>query len=412
MSALTDDPDYRAFCEERLQNPYPLFHRLRAEDPVHWCEPMKLWLVTRYEDVLAGLRDPRLSSNRTAMYVQALPPEIKQRVQPLLDHVAKWIQLTDEPAHARLRKLVSMAFTPKMIGLLRPRIENLVAGLLQQGEPNKPYDIIETFCSPLPATVICEILGIPPAERDRFFSAIKQVMKFSTRGGPALKDTAEPALAALNQLISMFERLVQARRLAPQDDLLSALVSAEADGDHLSNEELYAMCVFLFMAGHETTASGIASGILALAQHPDQFTALKANLDGLVGGAVEETLRYEAPVTRAVRQAREDMAISEKRISSGQLVVLLLGAANRDPAQFFEPDRFDITRQPNRHLGFGIGPHFCLGGPLARLEMEVAFRTLARCLPDIGLAGDALRWKPVMGIRALEALSVIAQKPS
>lgn len=407
MTPLTANPDYRTFCEERLQNPYPLFHRLRAEDPVHWCEPMNLWLVTRYDDVYAGLRDGRLSSNRTAMYAQALPPELKQRVQPLLDHVSKWIQLTDEPDHGRLRKLVNMAFTPKMISALRPGIVRLVEDLLNDVEPGKPFDAIETFCGPLPATVICEMLGIPLAERERFRLATEQVMRFSTRGGPQLKEYAEPAGAALHQLIAMFERLVKERRQNPQPDLLSALVQAETDGERLANEELYAMCVFIFLAGHETTTNGIASGILGLLQHPDQFARLSANVDGMVAGAVDETLRYESPVTRAVRQAKEDLEIGGKRIMVGQLVVLLLGAANRDPYQFVNPDRFDIARQPNRHLGFGYGAHFCLGAPLARLEMEIAFRAVARRLPGLRLASDQFSWKPLMGIRALTALPVI-----
>lgn len=404
---LIDEPDYRTFCEERLQNPYPLFHRLRAEDPVHWCEPMKLWLVTRYDDVFAGLREPRFSSNRTDMYVQALSPELKRKVQPLLDHVSRWIQLTDEPDHTRLRKLVTLAFTPRMIQLLRPRIMQLVESLLSEVRPGEPFDLVARFCGPLPATIICEMLGIPLAERDEFRLMTERLMRFSTSGGPKLKNHAEQANEALGQLIAMFERLVSECRRTPRPDLLSALVQAEADGDRLSNDELYAMCVFVFLAGHETTTNGIASGLLALLQHPGQFAALKENPDGLARGVVEETLRYESPVTRAVRQAGEDFDFAGKRICRGQLVVHLLGAANRDPTQFPEPDRFDPSRQPNRHLAFGYGAHFCLGAVLARLEMEIAFRTVVQRLPSLRLAGGELAWKPLMGIRALKALPVI-----
>jgi pimeloyl-[acyl-carrier protein] synthase len=408
MSGIELHPDYQEFCQERLQNPYSLFDRLRVEDPVHWCEPMKLWLVTRYDDVLTGLKDTSLSSNRTGMYVQALPDSVRARVKPLLEHISKWIQLTDEPDHGRLRKLVNLAFTPKVIKALRARIISLTNEFLDGAPPSKPFDIVKQLCYPLPATVICELLGIPAADRDVFYVATGRLMQFSTRGSPTLKDYAHEAGEALDQLVSMFRQLVEDRRRHPREDLLSALVSAEADGTRLSNEELYAMCVFIFLAGHETTTNGLASGILALVQHPDQFSALKADPQRLAAGAVEEVLRFESPVTRAVRQARTDTEISGKRIAAGELVVFLLGAANRDPSQFPEPNRFDIARNPNRHLAFGYGIHFCLGAALARLEMEMAFQAIAARMPGIRLESECLNWKPVMGIRALQELHVCA----
>jgi hypothetical protein len=406
MSRIELHPDYEEFCQERLQNPYPLFDRLRVEDPVHWCQPMKLWLVTRYDDVLTGLKDTNLSSSRMEMYVQALPDSVRQRARPLLDHISKWIQLTDEPDHGRLRKLVNLAFTPKVIKALRGRIVSLTNEFLGAAPPGQAFDIVKQLCYPLPATVICELLGIPTRDRDAFYGATGRLMQFSTRGGPTLKDYAQEAGEALDQLVRMFRELVEDRRRRPREDLLSALVSAEADGTRLSNEELYAMCVFIFLAGHETTTNGLASGILALARHPDQLNALKADPSRLARGAVEEVLRFESPVTRAVRQARTDTEISGKRITAGQLVVFLLGAANRDPAQFAEPNRFDIARNPNRHLAFGYGIHFCLGAALARLEMEMAFGAIAARIPGMRLENDALAWKPVMGIRALQELYV------
>jgi len=406
-NSLVTGPDYRAFCQERLQDPYPLLRRLRTEDPVHWCEPMKLWVVTRYADVDAGLRDPRFSSDRSDMYAQALPPDLKAAVQPLLDHLSKWIQYTDDPDHGRLRKLVNQAFTPKVLAALRPRIGTLVEELLGRLPRGKRFDIIEGFCAPLPATVICEMIGVPVAERDRFRQATARVTKFSTRGGPALKEHAADAHAAVGEIVAMFERLVEERRRAPRDDLLSALVSAEADGESLANEELYAMCVFLFFAGHDTTTHGIASGLLALLRNPGQWGKLKSNPEPLVGAAVEEALRYESPVPRAVRRARETVAMGGREIPAGSIVVFLLSAANRDPERFSNPERFDIERQPNRHLAFSFGRHFCLGAMLARIEMEIAFRAFARRLPDLQLGGEELKWRPTMGIRGLEALPVI-----
>ena len=408
LDSLSADPAYREFCSERLQDPYPLFDRLRAEDPVHWCEPMKLWLVTRYDDVNAGLRHAGFSSNRIGMYVQALPPDLRAKVQPLLDHISKWVQLTDEPDHARLRKLVMLAFTPKMVNALRSRIEALAGDLVQSLRMDEPFDLIETFCGPLPASVICEMLGIPLADRDRFRLATLKLMEFSTRGGPALKDHAAAASESLDELMDLFRRLVEERKREPKDDLLSSLVSAEADGDRLSNDELYAMCVFIFLAGHETTTNGIASGMMALLQHPEQYDAFRQNPDATVAGLVEESLRYESPVPRAVRRARDTLELGGRIIPEGQMVVLLLGAANRDPEKFPNPAQFDITRQPNRHLAFGFGSHFCLGAQLARLEMDISFRAITKALPDLALTGEALRWKPTMGVRALETLPVRA----
>lgn len=403
---LTEDPDYRQFCEERLKDPYPFYGRLRSEDPVHWCEPMKLWLVTRFDDVYAGLRDTRLSSDRTGMYLQAMPEDLKTRVAPLIDHVSKWIQLTDEPAHGRLRKLVNPAFSPKTINALRPNVEKLTAKFLEGVTPGEPFDLVHKFCLPLPATVICEMLGIPADKREAFQSASERVARFSTRGGPRIREHAEPAFQALGELITLFQDLIDERRVSPKGDLLSVLVQAEDEGDRLSNEELYAMCVFIFLAGHETTANGIASGVLALLQNPGQFEAFKTDVDGLVDGLVEETLRYQSPVPRAVRQAREDMLIGETNIPGGAMVMLALGAANRDPARFPDPDRFDMRRQPNRHLAFGFGFHFCLGALLARIEMAIAFRFIATHLPGLRLVDPNLTWRPVLGVRALEKLIV------
>ena len=374
---------------------------------MHWCEPMKLWLVTRHDDVLAGLHEPRFSSDRTGMYEQALPPALRQRVQPLLDHVLKWIQLSDDPDHTRLRKLVNVAFTPKMIQLLLPRVNELVAGLLDGTPRGEPFDIIDRFCRPLPATVICEMLGIPRDEQEEFRLLTERVMLFSTSGDAKLHEHADQAHAALDRLIAMFERLIAERRKTPRLDLLSALVQAEANVERLSNDELYAMCVFIFLAGHESTTNGIASGLLILLQHPDQFAALKANTDGLVRGAIEETLRYKSPVIRAVRLVREDFDFGGQRLRAGQLAVMLLGAAHRDPAQFPDPDRFDIARPTQRNLAFGHGLHFCLGAMLARIEMETAVRAVVQRMPNLRLADQPLRWKPTMGIRALERLAVV-----
>jgi len=406
---LAGDPDYRLFCEERLEDPYPLFHRLRAADPVHWCEPGQYWLLTRYADVFPLLSDPRLSSNRMAMYHQNVPPDLQQRVQPLLTNISNWLILLDAPDHVRLRRLVNVAFTPRMLTLLKPRIEQVADELLQQTidqADGRPVNILETFCYPLPATVICDMLGLPPEEHDNFRRWAGRVVDFSTRAGPPMRAYAEQANENMVALIGGLNRLIDHRRRRPGEDLMSGLITAEEDGDRLNHDELLALGVFLFIAGHETTMHLIANGLLSLLQHPDQFEKLKTDVAGKVERTVEELLRYDNSVTRAVRQAKEDIEVAGKLIRRGQTLVLLLGAANRDPAQFTDPDRLDIERHPNKHASLGWGPHFCLGGQLARLEIDIALRGIVRLLPEVRLAEQDFAHRPTFGIRALDALWV------
>ncbi len=404
---FSDDPDYERFCHQELQNPYPLFARLREQDPVHWCEPMHMWLVTRYEDVHAGLRETkRLISSRRRMYRDPLPPEKREAAEPLVEHISLWLQNLNPPQHTRLRTLVNLAFTPRMLQALAPRIARIVETLLDGIGGKERVDFVESFCLPLPAMVICEMLGIPEADGARYRQAVEQLIPFSSGGGPGLAQAVGPARRALDELLAYFDGLIAERRARPQSDLISAMAAAEADGDRLSREELFGLCVFLYVAGHETTASLLSSGTLALLQHPAQFERLRADPDGLVEGAVEELLRYEPPVTRAVRVPNEDFDWHGRRIRQGQTITMLIGAANRDPAAFRDPDRLDITRHPNRHLGFGHGIHFCLGAPLARLEAQIAFRAIARRLPGIRFCGGEVRYRPALGIRSLQSLSV------
>ena len=405
-STLIADPDYQAFCEERLANPYPLFHRLRAESPVHWCEQTNLWLVTRYEDVFHGLRDSRLSSSRMGMYRQALSTDIQQEVQPLLDHIAKWIILQDQPDHGRLRRLVSLAFTPRILATWRPRIETWAETMLIEAATDGEMDFLHDYCYPFPATVICEMLGIPQDRQNDFRYWTEDVMNFSTGGGPPMVPFAIKAKESLKPLLGCLNKLIDDRRHNPGDDLLSALINAKEEGDNLTHEELLSLGVFLFIAGHETTMNLIANALLALLDNPREFDKLKGDVDGKITTAVEELLRFDTSVTRAVRQATEDMEIGSQTIQKGQTVIFLLGAANRDPEQFPDPDRLDIDRTPNDHVSFGWGPHFCLGGPLARIEIELALRAVFRHTPNIRRATDALQWRPTMGVRALMSLPV------
>lgn len=407
-ATLTEDPDYDLFCQQRLHDPYPLLARLRDEDPIHFCEPMKMWLVTRYEDVYEGVRNTtRLSSSRNAMYSEPLLPQNSHTAEPVIRHLTHWILNIDPPRHTRLRKLINIAFTPRMLHSLIPGIEQLVGRYLDDASQKTETDFIPTFAFPLPAMVISQMLGIPEGDTQISLCAnVRGLELFSAAGGSGLNQTIDHAAESLSEMIDLFDQLIVERRKKPQKDLISALVSAQDNGDRLNRDELHAMCVFVFTAGHGTTAGLLSNGMLALLQNPDQFKALKANPDGLIESAIEEFLRYESPVARAVRRAKCDFEWRGKTILKGQTVVNLIGAANRDPRQFENPDHLDITRSPNKHLAFGYGIHFCIGAPLARIEANIAFRAILQRFPNMQLATDCLTYKSAMGIRSLESLPV------
>ena len=408
--SITQDLDYDLFCNQQLQDPYPLFARLRAEEPVHWCEPMNMWLISRYDDVLAGLKDTkRLLSSRTGMYFDPLTPTNRELAKPMVDHIGFWMQNLNPPDHTRIRKLVNLVFTTRMLQKLVPRIDCIVEELLDKVCANDETDFYQSFCLPLPAMVVCEMLGIPDEDQDRYHETLERFFRFSGGAGPRLNDAVVTSLEAMNELLAYFDVLVEKRRREPRDDLISAMAAAEADGDRLSRDELFALCVFLYLAGHETTVSLLSSGTKLLLQHPHQFDLLKADPDKLLEPAVEEFLRYDAPVTRAVRVPAEPISFNGHIVPEGQTVMLLLGSANRDPSVFEEPDRLDIKRWPNRHLGFGHGIHFCLGASLARLEANIAFKAIARRLPDMNLATDRVRWGKTGGIRSIEPLPVVVR---
>jgi len=406
-SRLTLDPDYELFCNQQLQDPYPLLARLRDEQPVHWCEPMKMWLVTRYDDVLMGLKETkRLVSSRDRMYTDPLTPENRELARPLVEHIGRWMQNLNPPDHTRNRKLVSQVFTPRMLQGLKPRIEQIVSELLDDVCAQHETDFYRSFCLPFPAMVICEMLGIPRQDQDRYHETLERLFPFSGAAGPALNDAVGAARQAMDELLVYFDRLIEQRRKDPQDDLISTMAAAEANGDRLSRDELFALCVFLYNAGHETTVSLLSSGTLLLLRHPDQFKMLQADLDSLLEPAIEEFLRYEPAVPRAVRVPVEPYRFGAYIVPQGQTIMMLLSAANRDPDVFSDPDRFDITRWPNKHLGFGHGIHFCLGAPLARLEANIAFRAIVERLSNMQLATDQVHWQSLAGLRSVAALPV------
>lgn len=379
-------------------DPFPFYARLRAEQPVCRITAPGLkeaWLITRYEDVVAALKDNRFAKNPLTAATQPwLPGFAKPLQRNMLD--------LDEPDHTRLRTLVHKAFTPPMVERLQGRIQSIADQLLDAVEPRGSMDLVRAYALPLPLTVIGELLGIPSQDQDRFHRWTKTMLKTPT------KFNLVRAMPSLIAFMRYLRRLFRQLRSTPQEGLLTALVQVEEAGDRLSEDELLGMAFLLLIAGHETTVNLISSGALALLQHPDQMARLRRD-PSLIKSAVEELLRYTNPLETATpRFAREDVMVAGVTIPRGAQVLAVVASANRDSSQFEDPDRLDIARENNRHLAFGQGAHFCLGAPLARLEGQIAINTLLRRLPSLQLAvpEPSLRWRATPVLRGLEKLPV------
>lgn len=397
---------FNPLLPEFLADPYPFYQRLREQDPVHWNQVLGfgMWVLTRYADVMAVLRDPRFSAQRRSADVVQEVLEIfpqEGEMSPLVR--ANTMLSSDPPDHTRMRTLVNKAFTPRAVEAMRPRIQAIVDSLLDAAQERGGMDVIADLAYPLPVIVIAEMLGVPPEDRDQFKRWSDDVV---TTIEPVLSPEAQQrAQRASLELAEYFRGIVEVRRREPRDDLLSALIAAEEQGDRLTEDELYATCILLLVAGNETTTNLIGNGMLALLRHPDQLQRLREE-PSLLEPAVEEMLRYESPVQLTARVALTDVEVGGRTVGRGQLVLTVLGAANRDPAQFPEPDRFDVARRDNRHLAFGHGIHYCLGAPLARLEAQVAFRSLLARFPRLEPAFERPQWRPAVTLRGLATLPV------
>ncbi|MFI6610790.1 cytochrome P450 [Streptomyces sp. NPDC050507] len=379
------------------RDPYPLYARMRSEDPVH-RSPQGIWYLTRYADVEAALGDLRLSNDRDRMTraYSGLGGDLKA-FSRLTERLGRVMTNTDPPDHARLRKLANRAFTARRVEALRDGVQRIVDRLIDEAVAAGPaMDLIEAVASPLPMSVVCELFGIPEVDRP-------QVKSWFRRFGRLSEDIGKSE-AAIDQYEEYLSGLIRQRRRAPGDDLISALVATQAQDERLTDSELLSTCFVLITAGDETTTHLISNGVLALLRHPDQLARLRADPD-LIRGAVEELARYDTVTQAIVRVVAQDLEIGRRTLREGDLVYLFLGATNRDPERFEDPDRLDLSRPGNRHLSFGHGPHFCLGGPLAKLQAEVAVGTLVRRLPELRLAdASTLDWRDNPLQRRLTAL--------
>jgi cytochrome P450 PksS len=390
-----------------LEDPYPVYHRMRRQDPVYWSDALGHWVLTRFDDVAAATRHPALSSARTEVFVRA---QLRGCDPALAADFARnnknMMLMKDGPDHHRLRVMGNHAFTPSALRRWQSVIERVVDDLLGAALPRGRMDVIGDLALPLPAVVIAELFGIPPEDREVFHHWSMASARFF---GGAVGDPAEAARAANEATVRQeryFRDLLAERRRRPGDDLMSLLLEGQAEG-RLTAEEVCAQCILLLTAGHVTTMDQLGNTVLALLKNPEQMGRLRDE-PGQVRSAVEEVLRYDGAVQMLQRIAREDLTLHGRTIRKGDLLYLSLGAANRDPEVFPEPDRFDIGRPDNRHLAFGAGPHFCLGMILARRELEVSLGRLVLRMPRLRFDEErpVRRRADSLVFRGLESLPV------
>ncbi len=380
-----------------LADPYPAYHRLRADDPVH-RSPDGEWYVSRFADVAKLLTDPRLCRQSPG---GACPFTLEQRERTVLDRmVSSWMVFMDPPGHTRLRETVGRCFRPDKIKAMRPHIEQIVEHLLDSVRDAGSMEVVGDLAYPLPVIVVSEMLGAPVEDRELFHETSRRLTEGMDRGTEEDMATAVPAAV---ELTDYFCALVAERRKRPRDDMISTLIAAQAEDGGASDEEIVANCVFMIWAGHETTKNLISGGLLSLLRWPEQLEALRRN-PALIKSAVEELLRFESPVQKMCRWAADDLEIGGKAIARHELVVAIVAAANRDPERFKDPDRLEIARPDAGHIAFGRGPHLCLGTLLARIEVQSAIAAVLRRMRRLSLQGEELAWQPTTCIRGLSAL--------
>lgn len=399
---MTGPPDWKSPPD--FGDPYPGYAWLRENDPVHWSETLRAWVITRYDDVLEVFDRPARFSSDRFRKVDARYASRREAVRAVAEVLGDWMVFRDPPDHTRLRALLQKSFTTRQLERTRPQMERIIAERLDEMEKRGECDFVRELAFPLPAGVIAVLLGVPASDIGQLGVWSDQMSAY-IGGSIQPADNFEQTRVGLDEMCAYFRQLIAEKRRRPDDALISMMLAAEEGGDQLSEEEVVSNCVLLLFAGHETTTNLLANGLWLLLENPEQMRALRARPD-LLGAAVEEFLRIEAPVPATNKVALEDFAWRGAEIRAGDKVLPFIAAANRDPAQFPDPDRLDVTRQPNRHLAFTYGIHFCLGAPLARLEAKVGFEALLARFPRIEHLDAAPSWKPLLFFRALERLRI------
>ena len=391
---------FRLLDPDVLADPYPLYHRLRREDPVHWDPFLHSWVVTRYADVVRVLRD--FSAQRTPTS-ERLTTMGLSALNPIANVMVKQMLFLDPPAHTRIRSLASAAFTPQRVEALRSHIRDIVRNLLAKVKPNGRMDVIADLAEPLPGIVTAEMLGVPVEDHRqlKLWSQDFAEMLGNFQHNP---DHVPKILKTTEEMTAYFRSAMRKENLRP-DGLVSSLMNADIHGDCLTEEEVIANSIMTMIGGQETTTNLIGSGTLSLLRNPDQLEKLRANLS-LIPSAVEELLRYESPIQHTARLTPEDTEMGGKQIRKRQAVIAVMAAANRDPEHFPDPDRLDITREDNRHVAFGYGAHFCFGAPLARMEGQIALEEMVRQFSSCSLEPGPLVWRTNLSLRGLTSLRI------
>jgi len=396
------------FSDETLQDPYPTYTRLLEEGPLHYVDvgsKWAVWSVFGHAECSSIAKDPRLSAKRAQQMLLPLPLSRQAEFSELARMLSLWLIFMDPPEHTRLRKLLNKGFSPAAVEGLRPQVEAIVDRMLQPLKRGSEIDLMREFANPMPVRIISEMLGVPQELHDSFVGWSRAIALF--RGSPdRTVEHAQGAQDALIEMTNFFRKAVAERRRNKGSDLISLLIDIEEDGEVLTEEELYAQCIALLFAGHETTRNLIGNGMYTLLKNPEQTSELRENPE-MIRSAVEEILRYESPVQFTARVLKEDIEVCGQRIPQKWTMLCMLGAANRDPKRFKDPNQLDLKRLNNQHLAFSAGPHFCIGGQLARLEGQVALLNLVQRFPEMKLTGPRPVWASTFGLRGLNSLQVM-----
>ena len=396
------------FSGEILQDPYPTYARLHEEGPLHYLDvggKWAVWSIFSHAECSSIAKDPRLSAKRAKQMLLSLPLSRQSEFTELARMLSLWLIFMDPPEHTRLRKLLNKGFSQAAVEGLRPQVEAIVDEMLKPLQLGSEVELMREIANPMPVRIILEMLGIPQEMRETFVDWSRAIAVF--RGNPnRTVEEAHAAQDALTALTEFFRKTVAERRRNKGNDLISLLIDIEEEGEVLTEEELYAQCIALLFAGHETTRNLIGNGMYTLLQHPQQMAELREKPE-MIRSAVEELLRYESPVQFTARVLKEDIEVCGQPIRKGWTVLCMLGAANRDPKQFKEPNRLDLARLNNQHLAFSAGLHFCIGAQLARLEGQIALLKLVERFPEMKCNSARPEWASTFGFRGLKNLPVI-----
>ena len=408
--SVTEAIDFRPDAPDFLRNPFPVLRRLREEDPVHWSPRLKSWVLTRYDDIKAICLDKEVSSDRLRPYFATLPGEEAARIGQIVRYLTHWMVFRDPPEHTRLRRLTSKVFNLQSMNAMRPAAEELTQWLFEKIGKRREIDFVADFAGPLPALVIMAMLGVPKEELAKVKRMSDDMALFigSSRMSQDKYDIAE---SATKEMAGFFRELIEDRRKAARNDLLSELVYLREGIDSLSDDELIATCILLLFAGHETTTNHIANGLLSLLRFPSELNRLREQPE-IAQRAIEELLRYDGPSGAQVRVVKVEQELRGKALKPGDRVFIMLNAANRDPEAYEQPDRLHLERGGPAHLTFGFGMHICLGFPLARMEGQVALPAVARHWKDIALAVPEakLEWLNSVVFRGMTSMPVSVKR--